>query len=158
MRIEPDDGPDVDDFVVVEDGVHRVRIAEVRTSTSAQGDESWMLRLELVNGPLAGRTAVTDWLNFGARGLDRVRRVLSALGYDLSQPLDVDPQELVGQEALVELATRETMSPEGGRMQRRSRVVYDGWSPPDAGAVGAGLDPAAGGGGSGQVAADTMPF
>lgn len=158
MRIEPDDGPDVDDFVVVEDGVHRVRIAEVRRSTSPQGDESWMLRLELVTGPLAGRTAVTDWLNFGARGLDRVRRVLGALGYDLSQPLDVDAEELVGREALVELATRETISPDHGRMQRRSRVVYDGWSPPDAGAVEVGGDAGPGGGGAGQMAADTMPF
>ena len=150
MKIDPDEGPNVDDFVVVEDGLYPVRIAEVRESHRPQGDVSWMLRLELLEGPLAGRTIVTDWLNFGEKGLHRVRRILEALDFDLTQPLDIEPEELVDRRALVDLATRESLSNDGSRMQRRSRVTYDGWSPytpnktPGTGAAGA--------------AADAMPF
>ena len=158
MKIDPEDGPDVDDFVVVEDGLYPVRIAEVRESRREGGDTSWMLRLELTEGPLTGRTIVTDWLNFGEKGMHRVRRVLSALGFDLSKPLELEPAELEGRVACVELATRESMT--AGRMQRRSRVTYDGWSPE--GALGHGGpehgDPGIGGGGAAGAAADSMPF
>ena len=160
MKIDTDDGPDVDDFVVVEDGTYPIRIAEAREMRSGGGDASWMLRLELVEGPLAGRTAVTDWLNFGVRGLHRVRRVLDALGFDLSKPVEVEAHELVGREALVTLETRESVSADHGRVQRRSRVIYDGWAPLSRDRVGDGDTRAGGGGGGGgsTVAADTMPF
>lgn len=152
MKIDPDDGPLVDDFVVVEEGVYPVRIGEVRESRSADGDLSWMLRLELIEGPLAGRTIVTDWLNFTDKGLHRVRRVLDALGYDVTRPIELEAREVEGKTARVEIETRETHVHGGGRLQRRSRVTYDGWRPMDAD------EPQATGGGGGTAAADSMPF
>ena len=58
MRIEACDGEQVDDFVVVEDGTYRMRVGEVRPARTGDGRESWMLRMELDGGDLAGRTAV----------------------------------------------------------------------------------------------------
>ena len=129
MHIDPDAAEPIDDFVVVEDGDYLLRIAEVRENDRSDGRVSWMLRLELVEGPLAGRTAVTDWLNFSDRGMHRVRHVLAAVGFDVSAPLDVAPDDLLGRRAIVRLETQETRRRSDGRPQRRSRVTYDGWAP-----------------------------
>ena len=139
MRIEACDGTDVDDFVVVEDGEYRMRVGEVRPVEGAAGREAWMLRLELVHGELAGRTAVLDWLNFTERGLRRVRMVLAALGFDVTGSLDVEPEELLGREAMVRVATQESRRESDGRLLRRSRVAYDGWESVGSGRDGAGL-------------------
>lgn len=151
MHIDPENSGEVDDFVVVEDGDYLLRVAEVRENSGSDGRVGWMLRLELVDGPQAGRTAVTDWLNFTDRGMHRVRLVLGALGFDIHVPLDVDPSELLGLEAIVRLETQETRRSADGRLQRRSRVTYDGWAPaPEAGE--------AGGAGATSIPADAMPF
>ena len=127
MRIEASEGADVDDFVVVEDGEYRMRVGEVRPGEGAAGRAAWMLRMELVGGDLAGRTAVLDWLNFTDRGLRRVRMVLAALGFDVTVSMDVEPEELLGREAMVRIATQESRRESDGRLLRRSRVAYDGW-------------------------------
>ncbi len=139
MRIEACDGTDVDDFVVVEDGEYRMRVGEVRPVEGAAGREAWMLRLELVHGELAGRTAVLDWLNFTERGLRRVRMVLAALEFDVTGSLDVEPEELLGREAMVRVATQESRRESDGRLLRRSRVAYDGWESVCSSRDGAGL-------------------
>ncbi|MEM1448663.1 MAG: hypothetical protein AAF957_13615 [Planctomycetota bacterium] len=165
MKIEPSDEEDLDDFVVVDDGDYRMRVGSVSEDRSPERGVSWMLRLELVGGDRAGRTAVTDWLNFTARGMHRVRIVLAALGFDVSETLEVEPDQLVGREAIVRLRTQETVREPDGRLQRRSKVTYDGWSPlADAEAAGAaegtvsGAGAGAGGNASGVFAADEMPF
>jgi len=127
MRIEACEGTDVDDFVVVEDGEYRMRVGEVRPVEASGGRAAWMLRMELVDGDLAGRTAVLDWLNFTERGLRRVRMVLAALGFDVTVSMDVEPEELLGREARVRIATQESRRESDGRLLRRSRVAYDGW-------------------------------
>jgi hypothetical protein len=139
MRIEACDGTDVDDFVVVEDGEYRMRVGEVRPVEGAAGRAAWMLRMELVHGELAGRTAVLDWLNFTERGMRRVRMVLAALGFDVTGALDVEPGELLGREAMVRVATQESRRESDGRLLRRSRVAYDGWEAVCSGRDGAGL-------------------
>lgn len=133
MRIEACDGTDVDDFVVVEDGDYQMRVGEVRAVETGDGRAAWMLRMELTDGELAGRTAVLDWLNFTERGLRRVRMVLAALGFDVTVSMDVEPEELLGCEAMVEIATQESRRESDGRLLRRSRVAYDGWRPVAAG-------------------------
>ncbi|MEM6673356.1 MAG: hypothetical protein AAF726_10975 [Planctomycetota bacterium] len=153
MRIEPQEDEGIDDFVVVEDGEYGMRVAEVRESTNPERT-SWMLRLELLDGERAGRTAATDWLNFTTKGMHRVRIVLGALGFDVSEPLEVEAHELVGRTASVRLATAESVRESDGRLQRRSRVTYDGWAPHHAREAA----PTAGGSTGGTFAADEMPF
>ena len=159
MQIDPDQGTGVDDYVVVEEGTYPLRVDSVRESRNADGDVSWMLRMVLVEGERAGRTAVTDWLNFSDRGMHRVRSILGALGWDVSVPVTVEPEELVGFVANVRLINQETTHPDTGRTQRRSRVPYDGWSPcPDAERYRAMAPKMTGGGGGVGLAADAMPF
>jgi len=129
MLIHPDSGTDFDDFVVVEEGEYLMRIGSIKKNESTLDREAWMLRMELVDGPFAGRTAVTDWLNFTERGMHRVRIILDVLGFDVSKAIDVDADDLVGRVARLRITTEESARPGDGRVQRRSRVPYDGWSP-----------------------------
>ncbi len=157
MQIEPDEGSGIDDYVVVEEGTYALRIEGVEERNNADGDVSWMLRLGLVEGERAGRIASVDWLNFSARGMHRVRSVLSALGFDVSVAVEVQPEDLMGKVAHVRLIIQESTHPDTGRTQRRSRVPYDGWSPcPDAEQYERFRPPAGGAGAS--MAADAMPF
>lgn len=164
MQIEPDEGTGIDDYVVVEEGTYPLRVESIKETNNADGDISWMLRMALVEGERAGRVAVTDWMNFSERGMHRVRSVLGALGWDVSVPVDVEARELEGRVANVRLINQESTHPETGRVQRRSRVPYDGWSPcPDAerfasaGSVDVRSGASHGGSGVG-LAADAVPF
>ena len=162
MQIDPDEGSGMDDYVIVEDGTYALRIESIQERSNADGERSWMLRLGLVEGERAGRTASIDWLNFTPRGMHRVRSILSALGFDVSVPVEVEPADLEGKVAHVRLITQESTHHETGRPQRRSRVPYDGWSPcPDAEQY-ARFAPPSGGAGAGVagagMAADAMPF
>ncbi len=129
MRIELEGADEVDDFVIVEDGEHLMRVGGAKQMDGAEGRISWMLRMELVHGIRAGRTAVTEWVNFTPRGLHRARLILAALGFDVSDTLEVEPHELIGRKAYLRVATEETLREADQRVQRRSRVAYDGWSP-----------------------------
>ena len=141
----------------MEEGTYALRIEAVEERGNADGDVSWMLRLGLVEGERAGRIASLDWLNFSQRGMHRVRSVLNALGFDVSVAIEVQPADLRGKVAHVRLITQESTHPETGRIQRRSRVPYDGWSPcPDAERYDRAAPPA--GGAGGNLAADAMPF
>lgn len=157
MQIDPDQGSHIDDYVIVEEGTYALRIESITPKNNAEGDVSWMLRLVLVEGERAGRIAAFDWLNFSDRGMHRVRSILSALGFDVSVAVEVEPEDLEGKVAHVRLINQETVHPETGRTQRRSRVPYDGWSPcPNAEDYELYTPPAGGAGAS--LAADAMPF
>ena len=156
MQIDPDEGSDVDDYVIVEEGTYPLRIESIKPRNNADGDVSWMLRLVLLEGERAGRVAAFDWLNFSERGMHRVRSILSSLGFDVSVPIQVEPADLEGKVANVRLINQETVHPDTGRHQRRSRVPYDGWSPcPNAEDYDRFAPPA---GGGSSLAADAMPF
>lgn len=161
MEVKPDDGSAVDNFVVVEEGAYRMRVGEARESGGTEGSVSWMLKLQLVDGPMAGRNAVVDWLNFTDRGMHRVRSVLAALGYDTTRPVEVEPTDLLGKVATIRVETRESTERVGEKERtiRRSRVTYDGWSPDSGEGLAAEVEVGSGGGGSrSPVAADEMPF
>ncbi len=157
MQIDPDHGSGIDDYVIVEEGTYPLRIESIKPKNNADGDVSWMLRLVLVEGERAGRIAAFDWLNFNDRGMHRVRSILSALGFDVSVAIEVEPDDLEGKIARVRLINQETVHPETGRTQRRSRVPYDGWSPCPNAEDYEHFTPPAGGGGA-NLAADAMPF
>ena len=158
MRIEMDEGGDVDDFVAVEEGDYRVRVGGVLEKRRPESGVAWMLRMELVDGERAGRTAVTDWLNFNPRGMRRVRMVLAALGFDVSESLEVEPTDLVGRQAMVRVTVQESQHAVTLRVQRRNRVPYDGWSPVGGDEPSSGSPPSGAGSSGGSYAADEMPF
>lgn len=115
-----------DPYLLLPEGVYLCRVAETRTGTARDGSERWSLRLEVVGGEHAGRTAAWDNLTWSERGVHRIKHVLEALGFDASGPLSVEPEELVGLQALVTLQVETYQGPTGDR--RRMTVPYLGYA------------------------------
>lgn len=120
---------DVDSFVTVPEGRYLCRVGEVREGETQAGDLRWALRLEIAEGELAGRTAAWDGLVWSHRGLGRVKYVLGVLGFDVSGPLDVGAQDLLGRRAHVDFFIEEWTDRTSGKRVERLAVPFLGYEP-----------------------------
>lgn len=128
MEIDFDASDRVSDFVTVPAGTYVCRIAEIRPGTTRAGDERWSMRLVVAEGQHIGKQAAWDSLVFSTRGRARARMVLQALGLPASGKVQIEPADLEGREALVEIRPAEYQSP-AGEVVRRNEVPYDGFRP-----------------------------
>lgn len=119
------------DYTTVPAGTYLCRIDEVRPGTTRAGDERWSLRLIVAEGEYAGRQAAWDSIVFSTRGRMRARTVLTALGLPAKGKVGVEPADLEGRKALVEIKPAEYTSPSGD-VVRRNEVPYDGYKPAEA--------------------------
>src|SRR6185436_20685919 len=99
MRFDFRSVEDVDSYVSVPEGIYHCRVAEVREGKARDGSVRWSLRLEVVDGDWAGRTAAWDSLTWSERGVYRVKKAFEALGLDVSGEVEVEAQDLVNLEA-----------------------------------------------------------
>ena len=132
MTGTPDRSGSVSDFVTVPAGTYVCRIAEVRTGATRSGDVRWSMGLVVADGPHAGRVAAWDSLVFSVRALPRVRRVFAALGLPAAGSVHVEPADLVGLLASVEVRPTTYRAGDGSTV-RRNEVPYDGWRAAPAG-------------------------
>ncbi|GAB4143149.1 MAG: hypothetical protein Fur0037_10690 [Planctomycetota bacterium] len=154
MEIDFDGVEDVTDYVTVPAGSYLCRIAEVRTGATRAGDERWSLRLVVAEGQHVGKQASWDNLIFSPRGRARARAVFQALGLPAKGRVHVEPKDLEGRVALVEVRPAEYASPTG-EVIRRNEVPYDGYRKVPEDASGR---PRAAAGGSSLDAAEEVPF
>jgi len=126
MEIDFDQQDQVSDFVTVPEGTYLCRVAEVRQGVTRAGDERWSLRLVVAEGQHVGKQAAWDGLVFSTRGRSRARMVLHALGLPSSGRVQIEPNDLEGRTALVEVRPTEYESP-AGNVVRRNEVPYDGY-------------------------------
>lgn len=126
MEIDFDSADRVSDFVTVPAGTYLCRIAEIRPGTTRAGDERWSLRLVVAEGQHVGKQAAWDSLVFSTRGRARARMVLQAIGLPASGKVQIEPADLEGRTALVDVRPAEYQGPDGA-LVRRNEVPYDGY-------------------------------
>lgn len=114
------------DFVSIPAGTYLCEIAEVRVGTTKAGDPRWAIRLVVAEGEFTGRHAAWDGLVFSTRGQARVRRVFGELGLPNEGRVEIEPADLQGRRALVEVGPTEFVTPAGETI-RRNDVPYDGY-------------------------------
>jgi hypothetical protein len=114
------------DYVTVPAGTYVCRIAEIRPGSTRAGDERWSMRLVVAEGQHVGKQAAWDSLVFSTRGRARARMVLQALGLPTTGKIRLEPADLEGRTALVEIRPAEYQSP-AGEVVRRNEVPYDGF-------------------------------
>lgn len=114
------------DYTTVPAGTYLCRIDEVRPGTTRAGAERWSVHLVVADGPHAGKPAAWDSIVFTTRGKARARLVLKALGLPLAGRVDVEPRDLEGRVAMVEIRPADYQSP-CGTVVRRNEVPYDGF-------------------------------
>lgn len=128
MEIDFDASRQVSDYVTIPAGTYVCRIAEIRPGMTRAGDERWSLRLVVAEGQHVGKQAAWDSLVFSTRGRSRARMVLQALGLPASGKVQIEPGDLEGRQALVDIRPAEYQSPSGD-VVRRNEVPYDGFRP-----------------------------
>lgn len=128
MDIDFDSVENVADYVTVPPGTYLCRVGEVRPGTTRGGDERWAIRLVVVEGEFTGRQAAWDSLVFSTRGRARARKIFAALGLPSKGKVTVQPADLEGKQAFVEVRPVEFTHP-GGEVVRRNEVPYDGFRP-----------------------------
>lgn len=128
MEIDFDAVEGVANFVTVPTGTYLCRVGEVRPGTTRAGDERWSLRLVIAEGQHIGKQAAWDSLVFSTRGRARAKQVFNALGLPSRGRVQVEPQDLEGRQAFVEVRPAEYASPTG-EIVRRNEVPYDGYRP-----------------------------
>lgn len=129
MKIDWDCVEGATDYVTVPAGTYLCKITEVQTGSTRAGDDRWGLRLTVAEGEFIGRQAAWDSLVFSPRGLARVRQVFTALRLPTQGHTDVDPEDLMGRQAFVEVRHGEYRSPETGQVVRRNEVPYSAYTP-----------------------------
>lgn len=134
MQFDFDKQRTLTDYVTVPAGTYLCRIAEVRSGVTRAGDERWSMKLVVAEGQHVGKQAAWDSLVFSARGQARARLVLQALGLPHTGLVQIEPHDLEGREALVEVRPAEYQSPTGA-VVRRNEVPYDGFRAADGAAA-----------------------
>lgn len=129
MRFDFSQVQDVESFVSIPEGSYPCRVAEVREGLARDGSVRWSLRLEVLDGEYAGRTAGWDGLTWSDRGVLRVQRVLEAMGFQVTGEVDIEPSELLGRQVRATFVAEEREDPLSGRRTVRLRVPYSGYSP-----------------------------
>lgn len=119
---------EVQDFLSVPPGNYLCRVAEVREGWTRSGDSRWSIRLEVNEGEFAGKTAAWDFVSFGERGTRRAKFVLAALGFPTDGKLSIEPEDLVGRLARVEVLAEERVDEQTGARQVRPRVPFEGYA------------------------------
>jgi hypothetical protein len=127
MRFDFTSVDDVESYVLVPEGLHNCRVAEVRDGRSRDGSVRWSYRLEVIDGEWAGRTAAWDSLTWSERGIYRVKKVLAALGLDVKGVVEIEPTDLVNLRARVRVEPEEREDPQTGKRTVRMRVPYLGY-------------------------------
>ena len=128
MEIDFDSAEPVTDFITIPAGSYVCRIAEVRCGRTRANDERWALRLVVAEGEHIGKQAAWDALIFSTRGRSRARQVLAAIGLPATGKVTINPTELEGLTALVEVRPAEYTNP-AGEVIRRNEVPYGGFRP-----------------------------
>jgi hypothetical protein len=126
MELEFTNTEDITDFTSVPAGSYLCDISDVRPGTTRTGEERWSYRLVVREGEYAGRHAAYDALVFSERALPRVRRVFAALGLPTAGRVHVEPKDLEGKRAFVEVRPAEYKN-DLGEVIRRNEVPYAGY-------------------------------
>jgi len=128
MRQDFSEIEDSHNLISVPPGRYLCEIVDTRVSAARDGSPRWGMHWKVKGGELAGKTAAWDNLNWSERGLPRVKQILRVLGFETGGVLDLEPDDLVGRAAVVQVE-REIYEPEGSdRRIERLAVPYDGYT------------------------------
>ncbi|MFA5349117.1 MAG: DUF669 domain-containing protein [Candidatus Paceibacterota bacterium] len=120
-------------FELIPSGEYLSEILEVKMMyTKDKGLPMWNLKCRIADGDYEGRYFWDMWVFANdpkdtSQDLMRVRTKLNfkALGYDMSKPQDIEPDDLVGKKAMVTL--KQSSYKKDGEKIEKNQVAFDGW-------------------------------
>lgn len=121
-RVDYTDTPDNQDFPILPEGEYLCEVENVGEGTTKAGDEMWSLRFRVLQSPYLGRCVFDNLvLSEHPQCKQRAKLIFKRLGFDVSQPLDVQPMDLMGKQVYLTVEEREYKG------KRRNGVPFAGY-------------------------------
>ena len=120
-------------FELIPAGEYKAEIIGVDEKyTKSSGLPLWNIKAKIIEGDYEDRLFWDMW-TFGPDMKDssqdklRIRTKLNfkALGYDMSKPVDIDAEDIIGKKALVTL--KQSSYKKDGEVIPKNQVPFDGW-------------------------------
>lgn len=127
-RVDWNTVPDAQDFTPLPDGVYSVKVFDVTSGETKDGDEMWTLELEVLDEAFEGRK-LWDRITWSDAGKPRCKLVFSRLGLDVSQAVDAKPGDLVDKTARVQVFEHE-YTDKKGNVKKGNKIPFDGYLDP----------------------------
>jgi len=118
---------DLKDYEPLPDGQYQCRLADVTEATTRNGDQMWKLKHVVTSGQFEGRY-IFDNLVFSQAAMSRVKLICSALGLDVTQAVELNPDDLFDRACAVTVITEEYSDFEG-YTKSTNRVPFGGYEP-----------------------------
>lgn len=124
------DFSDVDDaldFSPLPPGPYLCRLTAIDDSErTGAGDEMWALRFTVDEGEHEGHY-IYDRISFGHKALPRVKLLCSRMGIDISGPLNLTPDLLMGRRVWVTVDIEEYDDQKSKTRRERNKVPFAGF-------------------------------
>jgi hypothetical protein len=119
---------DVQDFEPLPDGDYQCRLADVIEATTKNGHPMWKLKFVVIDGEYAGRY-IFDNAVFSEAALPRVKLICGCLGLDVTEAVDLSPEDLLDRRCTVTVYSDEYEDFEG-YTKSVNRVPFNGYAFP----------------------------
>jgi len=127
-RINFSNVPDAGEYSPVPAGRYLCTVADIEEDTTRDNDEMWKLKLRVEYGEYKGRN-IYDNMVFSQKAMSRVKLICSRFGIDVSGEVDLQPNLLIGREALVDVEV-EPYTDKHGQAKERNTVPFAGYHRP----------------------------
>lgn len=96
------DCPNIADtgYSPIPEGRYKACIEKVDVKQTTKGDEMWSVEWRVIEGQYVGRK-IWDNITFSEKGYSRVKLLLKRLGFDITVPIDCEPDMIRGKQAWI---------------------------------------------------------
>lgn len=132
MELNFDEIEDAQDFTPLDKGRYPMEVVECVARPTQDGSPKWVLTLQVIDSDAAAGKRVFDNIVWKGGGMKRGKLVLGRLGVDTTGTRNIEPDELVGARAMVdvEIDTYTKDLEDGSQVERqRNQVPYAGYHP-----------------------------
>lgn len=117
-------------FETIPAGGYLLQIVKVDVSfETGTNVEKWKIKLQVIDDEHKGAILWDNW-KFVDKGLNRIKYNFKQLGYDVTKPLNIDHEDLLGKVLYCSVSLeKDTRDPLGEKMQ--NRLPWDSYRPLD---------------------------
>lgn len=117
---------EVQDFVPPPVGEYLCEVTEIEEQETQGGDPMWKLKLEIQEGEQAGKL-LFDNIVFSDKAMPRAKMIVSRFGFDVSEDLDIEVDDLLNKQAIVVVDRIEEYTKKDETTGRAARVAFAGY-------------------------------
>ena len=115
------------DFDPLPEEQYLVRLADIETDRTQQGEDKWILRWKVMGGEHEGRL-IFDHMAFTPKAMPRVKMICACCGLDVAGETDLQPEMLLDKQVFINVFQKEYPD-DKGQMKTCNDIPYRGYEP-----------------------------